>query len=187
MAFDFKSATTEQQIEEYQRLTEFYDISYKSYKKYFDYLTPLLGDNEDFFYILEGYTYLIEDDKRYKGLIILLNDRIVLVLRRLLLSARSKIIYLNKINSIEYYQDGLTAEGIKIVDSQEKFYFHVEQTQDEIMAFIAKTHSLIQETYNKKLNNEDFIFKLERLAALFEKGLLTQEEFEQQKSKLLND
>ncbi|MDI2090484.1 SHOCT domain-containing protein [Commensalibacter oyaizuii] len=192
MSFNFRDASVQQRTLEFQRVARLNNISFNAHQKYFDLLTSSLGNDEEIRRILTGYT-LAADKYLGQSLLFLLKNRMIFVIRRLFIFPTIKTIYLEKINSLEYYSFTIR-KGIDVIDNNEQIQFVAYQNKDTILEFIYTAHALIEALRQQKVvsedrvpTNKDVISDLERLGILLEKGILTQEEFAQQKAKILND
>jgi hypothetical protein len=166
------------------RLKEMGTIDTFGTKKEIKELPNILHDDEELLYItsgmLEGTTWLISCT----------NKRIIFLDKGMVFGLKQKEISLDKINSIEH-KTGLVLGEISVWDGASKFEIKsitkktvkpmVDILNDSIQKFKNKTNSFQQTS-----NQEDITVQLAKLAKLKDQGIITEEEFIQGKSKLLN-
>lgn len=145
-------------------------------------LPQILAESETIDNIAQG-TY-----NNGQGILVSTNRRLVFVDKGLLYGLKVEDFPLDKITTIQY-ETGLLFGEIKIhtsgnvakIDNVEK------ATARAFAEFVRNKLSQPRETTAQIANNQPDIYdQLEKLAKLKEKGILTQEEFDTQKKKLLN-
>ena len=145
-------------------------------------LPQILAESETIDNIAQG-TY-----NNGQGILVSTNRRLVFVDKGLLYGLKVEDFPLDKITSIQY-ETGLLLGEIKIhtsgniakIDNVEK------ATARAFAEFVRNKLSQPKETTAPIINNQPDVYdQLEKLAKLKEQGILTQEEFDTQKKKLLN-
>ena len=145
-------------------------------------LPQILAESETIDNIAQG-TY-----NNGQGILVSTNRRLVFVDKGLLYGLKVEDFPLDKITTIQY-ETGLLLGEIKIhtsgniakIDNVEK------ATARAFAEFIRNKLSQPKETTAPIINNQPDVYdQLEKLAKLKEQGILTQEEFDTQKKKLLN-
>lgn len=162
-------------------------------------LPEILQDDENIKYLTSG----MMDGTTW--LIVCTQKRIILVDYGMFFGVKQSEMALENVNSVSY-QTGLIFGSIEIWHGGARMLIEncekktVKPFCDAVNAAIKKLKSPSQEqnqnpriqtknqnaVQNKKISStEDFISQLERLAALKEKGILTDEEFAEQKARIL--
>lgn len=145
-------------------------------------LPQILAESETIDNIAQG-TY-----NNGQGILVSTNRRLVFVDKGLLYGLKVEDFPLDKITTIQY-ETGLLLGEIKIhtsgniakIDNVEK------ATARAFAEFVRNKLSQPKETTATIINNQPDVYdQLEKLAKLKEQGILTQEEFDTQKKKLLN-
>lgn len=165
-----------QQIEDWDKGSYF--LGRKEVKE----LPNIIQDNERIEYLIQG---LYNDGH---GVLVCTNTRLIFIDKGLLYGLKVEDFPIDKIGSVSY-EVGLmwgkfiiTSSGndavIKQVDKHQikKFAEHVTK----------RLNDKSSNTISNQSSQDDLVSKLERLAALKEKGILTDEEFAEQKAKILN-
>lgn len=184
MNFDYKNASHDALKAEYQRIADEMGDDQFFTKKELNHLPEILADGEQILAFTSG----LMDSGSW--LITLTDRRVIFLDKGMIYGLKQTTIDLDKINSVTG-ETGIFFGKIKIQDgASERVIDNVwkktvvkftNKTRDAIEAF-KQVNRTSNQTYS---NPDDLIEKLERLANLKEKGILTQEEFEQQKTKLL--
>lgn len=177
--FDFKNASPADLKRQYDRLAEEIGDDRFFTKKELRYLPEVLSDGEQVLAfssgIMDGNTWLIA-----------LTDRRVLFLDKgLVFGLKQTAIDLDKVHSVSG-QTGLLFGRISIqAGASAKTITYV--WNKTILKFTNKVRDAIEARKNAvpTSSGDDVVSKLEKLAALVEKGLITPDEFVRQKSKLL--
>lgn len=182
--FDFKHADKKALKAEYDRIAKETGDDQFFTKKELNYLPELLLEGEQVLTFSSG----IMDNNTW--LIALTDKRIIFINKGLIFGVKHAIINLDKINGIEG-STGLLFGQITINDGAvvRKITNVWKKT---VKYFVSKTLEAI-DNLNKQKNEPapaqtqavDVATQLEKLAALKEKGILTEEEFAAQKAKLL--
>lgn len=153
-------------------------------------LPNILADGEEVEKLASGYY------KTGYGIIVATSKRIIFIDKGMLYGLRVEDFSYNKITSIEY-STGLLRGAITILASGNKAVIDrvqkelVKDFSDYVRSKITSAKTVQQtasgESTDKKIpkRSEDFLTQLERLANLKEKGVLTEEEFNEQKKKIL--
>jgi hypothetical protein len=184
MVFDFKNASAAERKTEYERIAREIGDDQFFTKKELGYLPEILFDGEQVLAftsgIMDGNTWLIS----------LTDKRIIFLDKGMIFGLKQTVIDLDKVNAVSgetglllgkiSIQDGASTRTIENVWKKTVVKF-TNKVRDAIEA--RKVTSRPQAIAPS--NGVDIASQLERLAALREKGVLTQEEFNQQKAKLL--
>ncbi|MDH4458188.1 MAG: PH domain-containing protein [Nevskia sp.] len=184
MSFDFKNAKPAQLKAEYDRIAKELGDDQFFTRKELNHLPQILGDGEQVLAFTSG---LMDADT---WLITLTDRRIIFLDKGMIYGLKQTTIDLDKINSITG-ETGIFFGKIKIEDgAKEREIDNV--WKKTVVKFTNKTRDAIEARKRpqqimqvKGPNEDDVVSKLERLAALLEKGILSTEEFQQQKAKLL--
>jgi len=186
MGFDFKKASAAERKAECKRLASEVGDDLFFTKKELDHLPEILLDGERVISftsgMMDGNTWLIT----------LTDKRIIFLDKGMLYGLKQAFIDLDKVNAVSgetglilgsiSIQDGATTRTIKNVQKKTVVNF-TNKIRDAL-----ETRKLTQSphsTSTSQAETTDVISQLERLASLKEKGILSQDEFEQQKSKLI--
>ncbi|MBM3114971.1 PH domain-containing protein [Jeongeupia naejangsanensis] len=191
MAFDFKNALPEERKSEYLRLaSEIGDDQFFT-KKELNHLPEVLAEGEQVLAfcsgLMEGNTWLIT----------LTDRRVIFLDKGMLYGLKQTSINLDKINAVSgetgilfgkiKIQDGAAQRTIENVIKKVVIPF-TNRVRDAMAANQAQSkavHVTAQATPPAVAVADELIEKLERLASLKERGILTVEEFEQQKARIL--
>lgn len=153
-------------------------------------LPEILQDDEHIKYLTSG----MMDGTTW--LIVCTQKRIILIDYGMFFGVKQSEMALENVNSVSY-QTGLLFGSIEIWHGGARMLIEncdkktVKPFCDAVNAAIKEIKSPVQEQNQKIAENqkpsatEDFISQLERLSALKEKGILTEEEFAEQKAKIL--
>lgn len=186
MTFDFKSGSPVERKREYDRIaTEIGDTQFFT-KKELNHIPEILSDGEQVLAftsgMMDGNTWLIT----------LTDRRIIFLDKGMFVGLRQTTIDLDKVNSISgktgfflgsiAIADGATTRQIDNVWKKTVVTF-TNKVRDAIEARKALSRPQLQLT--QESNQDSVVSQLERLAALLDKGVLTQAEFAQQKARLL--
>ena len=187
MSFDYKNASPADLKAEYSRIaSEMGDDQFFT-KKELNHLPQILADGEQILAftsgLMDGNTWLIT----------LTDRRVIFLDKGMIYGLKQTTIDLDKVNAISG-ETGIFFGKIKIEDgAKERLIDNVwkktvvkftNKARDAIEARKRPHHAPVQAVNN---NSDDLVSKLERLAGLKEKGILSQEEFDQQKAKLLSE
>lgn len=186
MEFDFKNASTSERKAECKRIAAEVGDDLFFTKKELDHLPEILLDGERVISftsgMMDGNTWLIT----------LTDKRIIFLDKGMLYGLKQAVIDLDKVNAVSgetglilgsiSIQDGATSRTIKNVQKKTVVNF-TNKVRDALEA--RKHPQSFHSTPTHSAESSDIISQLERLASLREKGILSQDEFEQQKSKLI--
>lgn len=182
MAFDYKNATPEALKAEYNRIAaEIGDDQFFT-KKELKYLPEVLAGGEQVLAftsgLMDGNTWLIT----------LTDRRVIFLDKGMLYGLKQSSIELDKINAVSG-KTGIMFGEILIQDGgNERKISNV--WKKTVTAFTNKVrdamHAKKQPAVQVPSSEDDMISKLERLGALRDKGVLTPEEFAEQKAKILS-
>ncbi|MBS2782699.1 PH domain-containing protein [Aeromonas salmonicida] len=186
MGFDFKNASAAERKAECKRIGAEVGDDLFFTKKELAHLPEILLDGERVISftsgMMDGNTWLIT----------LTDKRIVFLDKGLLYGLKQVVIDLDKVNAVSgetglllgsiSIQDGATTHTIKNVQKKTVVNF-TNKIRDALEERKRPQSSHLTSTNSAEAT--DVISQLERLASLKEKGILSQDEFEQQKSKLI--
>lgn len=186
MGFDFKHASAAERKAECKRIAADVGDDLFFTKKELDHLPEILLDGERVISftsgMMDGNTWLIT----------LTDKRIIFLDKGMLYGLKQAVIDLDKVNAVSgetglilgsiSIQDGATSRTIKNVQKKTVVNF-TNKVRDALEA--RKRPQSFHSTPTNSAESSDIISQLERLASLKEKGILSQDEFEQQKSKLI--
>ncbi|MFK0666612.1 PH domain-containing protein [Aeromonas salmonicida] len=187
MGFDFKNASATERKAECKRIAAEVGDDMFFTKKELNHLPEILLNGERVISftsgLMDGNTWLIT----------LTDKRVIFLDKGILFGLKQAIIDLDKVNAVSgetglllgsiSIQDGATTRTIKNVQKKTVVNF-TNKIRDAIEA--RKVNSVTHSNSMRPTEDFDLITQLERLASLKEKGVLTQDEFDQQKAKLLN-
>ncbi|EOZ4774653.1 PH domain-containing protein [Pseudomonas aeruginosa] len=182
MAFDYKNATPEALKAEYNRIAaEIGDDQFFT-KKELNHLPEVLATGEQVLAFTSGFM----DGNTW--LITLTDRRVIFLDKGMLYGLKQASIELDKINAVSG-KTGLMFGEILIQDGgNERKISNV--WKKTVTAFTNKVrdamHAKKQPAARAPAGEDDMISKLERLATLRDKGVLTPEEFAEQKAKILS-
>lgn len=186
MGFDFKNASAAERKAECKRIAAEVGDDLFFTKKELDHLPEILLDGERVISftsgMMDGNTWLIT----------LTDKRIIFLDKGMLYGLKQAVIDLDKVNAVSgetglilgsiSIQDGATTRTIKNVQKKTVVNF-TNKVRDALEA--RKRPQSPHPISTNPAETTDVISQLERLASLKEKGMLSQDEFEQQKSKLI--
>lgn len=185
MPFDFKNAGPKDLKREYDRIAKEIGDDQFFTKKELNHLPKVLSDGEQVLAftsgIMDGNTWLIT----------LTDRRIIFLDKGMIYGLKQAAIDLDKVNAVSG-ETGLMFGKIAIEDGASQRVI-TNVWKKTVVAFTNKVRDAI-EARKQSLRPiaasvqpapDDIVAKLERLASLLEKGVLTQEEFVQQKARLL--
>jgi hypothetical protein len=181
MSFDFKNASKEELKIKYKEIAEKLGDDQFFTKKELNYLPEVLRPNEDILAfssgLMDGNTWLIT----------LTDKRIIFLDKGMIWGLEQTSIDLEKINSISG-KTGLIFGDILIEDgAKERKITNV--WKKTVKPFTNMVQDAIQNNrksnYQIHIKEEDPYSKLEKIAILKEKGIITEEEFNIEKQKIL--
>lgn len=180
---DYKKATQQQLKEEYKRLSAIVsNVSFGTKKEFF-HLPNILNDNEHPLAIASG----MMDGNTW--LITLTNQRVIFLDKGMLFGVKQVDISLKDIVSVGG-KTGMILGSITISTSGQNYTIKdvAKQSVIPFTNLVNSTRNNLSTPVEKILstNDTDIVAQLERLASLKEKGILTEEEFLQQKQRILN-
>lgn len=153
-------------------------------KKEINELPKVLANDENIKYatsgLLNGSTWLITCT----------NKRILFLDKGMLYGLKQVDIPLEKVNSISY-STGLVLGKIEVWDGASKMVIE-NVSKSTVKIFVDAVNTAREElnnnsnSQNNTSSGQDVVTQLEKLAGLKEKGILTDEEFQKQKAKILN-
>lgn len=184
MSFDYKNASPKELRQEYNRIAAVVGDDQFFTKKELNYLPQILADGEQIIAFSSG---LMDGDT---WLITLTDRRIIFLDKGMIFGLKQTSINLDKINAISG-QTGLIFGSIRIEDGAKE-----RRITNVWKKTVARFTNLARDAIEARQHPQplqvqpvaavdDLASKLEKLAGLVNKGILTQEEFAQQKAKLL--
>ncbi|HSB95814.1 MAG TPA: PH domain-containing protein [Spongiibacteraceae bacterium] len=184
MTFDFKNATRAELRSEYDRIgKEMGDFQFFTKRELF-HLPKILADTEQVLAFTSG----LMDNNTW--LIALTDRRIIFLDKGMIYGLKQAAIDLDKINAISG-ETAILFGTIKIEDgARERVIANV--WKKTVVPFTNRVRDAIEARRRSRQapaaipTGDDRISRLERLAALRDKGVLTEAEFEEQKNAILN-
>jgi hypothetical protein len=182
MAFDFKNASQADRKREYDRIAKEIGDNQFFTKKELNHLPEVLSDGEQVLAfasgLMDGHTWLIT----------LTDRRIIFLDKGMIYGLKQVAIDLDKVNSISG-QTGIIFGKIIIEDAAASRVIG-NVLKKTVVPFTNKVRDTIETRKSKHTSapqstGDDVVTKLEKLATLLEKGIINQEEFSQQKAKIL--
>lgn len=182
MTFDFKKASSAELKKEYDRIAREVGDDQFFTKKELNYLPEILSPGEQ----VVAFTSGIMGSSTW--LITLTDRRIIFLDKGMIYGLKQMIIDLDKVNSISG-QTGILFGKIIIEDAASSKTIE-NVWKKTVIAFTNKARDAIESRKHSLhppmlKNEDDAVSKLERLAVLLEKGILSHEEFVEQKKKIL--
>lgn len=180
---DYKSATQQQLKDEYKRLADAVSSVLFGTKKEFYHLPKILNDGEQPLAVssgmMDGNTWLIT----------LTNQRVIFLDKGMLFGVKQVDVSLKDIVSVGG-KTGMLMGAITISTSGQNYTIK-DVAKSSVIPFtnmVNATRNNLNSPANKQFSNNDndIVAQLERIASLKEKGILTEEEFQQQKHRILN-
>lgn len=149
-------------------------------------LPEIMKETEHILYLTSG----LMDDTTW--LVVCTEERIILLDKGMFFGMKQTEMNLEKINSISY-TTGLFLGTIEIWHNGAKMVIEncekttVKRFTDTVKDAMEKRAKSLQKSESPSVQNvvPDIVSQLERLASLMEKGILSKEEFDEQKKKLL--
>jgi len=186
MAFDFKNASQEELKAEYKRIdTEMGDDSFFT-KKEMNHLPEVMYEGEE----LVGFASGMMDNKTW--LMALTDQRILLLDKGMLYGLRQTEFRLNNVSAVSYETGMLMGKMVIQVGSVEHT---ISQVPKKAVANFAERVRKLLHDQSKSAGQasepaqpaeDDVVSRLERLAALRDRGVLDDQEFAEQKAKILS-
>lgn len=184
MAFDLKNANPAERKAEYKRIaTEMGDDGFFT-KKEMNHLPETLHDGEE----LLGFASGLMDNKTW--LMALTDHRILLLDKGMLYGLRQTEFLLRNVSAISYETGMLMGKLVVQVGSVEHTISQVPKKAvanfaERARSAIDRLSSGTSSTPTATTAGDDVVSRLERLASLRDRGVLTDEEFAAQKAKIL--
>lgn len=184
MAFDFKNASQADRKREYDRIAKEIGDDQFFTKKELNHLPEILSDGEQVIAftsgLMNGHTWLLT----------LTDRRIIFLDKGMIYGLKQTTIDLDKVNSISCrtriifgeitIEDGASSRRINNVWKKTVVAF-TNKVRDAIEA----RKSASRHAPAPQAGGDDVVTKLEKLAVMLEKGIINQEEFAQQKARIL--
>ena len=183
MGFDFKNASKEQLSSEYDRIAKATGDDRFFTKKELYHLPKVLAAGEQILAfssgLMEGHTWMIA----------LTDRRIIFLDKGLIYRLQQTSIDLDKVNAIGC-ETGIIFGTITIEDgaSSRSIAKVLKRTVIPFINMVRDAMEARKTSIRRSISpdsGDDVVSKLERLAALKEKGTLSEDEFEQQKARLI--
>ena len=184
MGFDFKNAAPNDLKAEYSRIAKEIGDDQFFTKKELNHLPQILADGEQILAFTSG----LMDSNTW--LITLTDRRIIFLDKGMIYGLKQTTIDLDKVNAISG-ETGLIFGKIKVEDGAKERLIDMVWKKT-VVNFTNKARDAI-EARKRPLHQpaaaraDDLVSRLERLAGLKDKGILSQQEFEQQNAKLLGE
>ena len=185
MTFDFKNGSKTDLKLEYNRIAKEIGDDQFFTKKELNHLPKILAEGEQILAftsgLMNGNTWLIT----------LTDRRIIFLDKGMIFGLKQTTIDLDKVNSVSG-TIGLIFGVIKIEDGAAQREIRnvwkksVVKFTNKVSDAIEKRKALSRSSHSSNESEDDVISKIERLASLFEKGLINEMEFIKQKQKLLS-
>jgi hypothetical protein len=184
MTFDFKNASQADRKREYDRIAKEIGDDQFFTKKELNHLPEVLSDGEQVLAftsgLMDGNTWLVT----------LTDRRIIFLDKGMIYGLKQTAIDLDKVNSVSG-QTGIIFGKITIEDGASSRLID-NVWKKTVVAFSNKVRDAIEARKSASRHvsapqaaGDDVVTKLEKLAALLEKGIINQEEFAQQKARIL--
>lgn len=184
MPFDFKNASHADRKREYGRIAKEIGDDQFFTKKELNHLPEVLSEGEQVLAftsgLMDGNTWLVT----------LTDRRIIFLDKGMIYGLKQTAIDLDKVNSVSgetgiifgkiIIEDGASSRLINNVWKKTVVAF-----SNKVRDAIEARKSALRHASTPQLTSDDIIMKLEKLAALLEKGIINQEEFVQQKARIL--
>lgn len=179
MGFDFKNASAAERKQQYDRIAKEMGDDQFFTKKELNHLPEILADGEQVLAFTSG---LMNNNT---WLIALTDKRIIFLDKGMIYGLKQTTIDLDKINSISG-STGIFFGKIAIEDAASQRVID-NVWKKTVVPFTNKVRDAIEarKAAPAATHQDDMVTKLEKLAGLLEKGILTQDEFLAQKAKLL--
>ena len=184
MAFDLKNASPDERKAEYKRIAaEMGDDGFFT-KKEMNHLPETLHDSEE----LLGFASGLMDNKTW--LMALTDQRILLLDKGMLYGLRQTEFLLRNVSAISYETGMLMGKLVVQVGSVEHTISQVPKKAvanfaERARSAIDRLSSSASSAPSAAAADNDVVSRLERLASLRDRGVLTDEEFAEQKAKIL--
>ncbi|MDR1850428.1 MAG: PH domain-containing protein [Zoogloeaceae bacterium] len=181
MAFDFKNASRDERKREYDRIAKEIGDDQFFTKKELNHLPEILSAGEQVLAftsgLMDGNTWLIT----------LTDKRIIFLDKGMIYGLKQTAIDLDKVNSVSG-ETGIFFGKITISDGGASRVID-NVWKKTVVVFTNKVRDAIEArksaSQHVQPTGDDVVTKLEKLAALLANGIINQEEFAQQKAKLL--
>lgn len=183
MKFDYKSCTPQERMEKYYEIAKNLGADkISSLKNELNHLTDVLMDEEQVLAFTPGSA----SGKLEPWLMALTDNRIIFLHKSLLHGIKQEFIDLSKIQTISY-SSGVLFAAIDILHGGKttRMDYIPKSTAQIITNMIQDQINLIKNTKNTE-ENIDKYEKIEKLYQLKEKGILTDNEFNEEKKKILS-
>jgi len=179
MSFDFKNATPAALQAEYNRIAREMGDDQFFTRKELNHLPQILADGEQVLAFTSGYM------AGNTWLLALTDQRIIFLDKGMLFGLKQTTIDLDKISAITG-ETGLLFGKIRIDDGGPGRVIDMVW-KNTVVKFTNRAREAIAALKRppRETGGDDVVSKLERLAALMQQGILTQQEFDQQKARLL--
>ena len=183
MSFDFKNASKSELKKEYNRIAKEIGDDQFFTKKELNYLPEILQNGEQVLAftsgMMDGNTWLLT----------LTDQRVIFLDKGMIFGLKQEVINLDRINGISC-STGIFFGKIAINDGAKTRWIE-NVWKKTVKTFTNKVQEAIahlkdnRNTKTSATSENDIVSQLERLASLREKGILTEDEFQQQKKKIL--
>ena len=150
-------------------------------KKTLKELQDSINDSEK----LIGVIHAFDDENRNGGLY-LTNDRIICICKGLGLGTKTTDFPYSKISSIDFKSSFLKSEiTIHVSGNTSEYTVHDKELANQVVKFVREKLGEKNDVSNESSDKEDVFSQIEKLSLLKEKGILSEEEFNNKKAELL--
>lgn len=165
-----------------------YGIKLWGNEKKIEKLESKLHNNESIIYIAPTNVIISEANprttKKLPGVFALTNERFIFY-NKTLFNEHTDILSLDEIKSLDCSGNGLTGGHIKVSTLTKTYDILVSYKKEVMDSITEKFYIAKNASQNKSSNSPDVIEQISKLSELKDKGVITEEEFNQKKSELL--
>ncbi|MCK4636084.1 MAG: PH domain-containing protein [Candidatus Moranbacteria bacterium] len=184
MAFDFKNSSKGSLKREYDKIAREIGDDQFFTKKELDHLPNVLQDGEQVLAFTSGLM------NANTWLITLTDRRVIFLDKGMFIGLKQEIVNLNKINAVSCSTGFIFGKIIITDGAKERIISNVQKKT--VVNFTNKVQSAIENFNNFNFQatdnlNDDIYVKLEKLDSLRQKNIISDEEFDQEKRKLLGN
>jgi hypothetical protein len=169
------------------------ELNYSYYKKTINYLEDNVLDSEEKVLISIPAEYDKTKTREIKGLLIATSERLLFITYGLGHGEFTETLQYNSIKGISLAPDGFSKKELLIDYGRSRRIFDDIKSDEKFNHFIETVRKKMHEPKPTQINkkktppkNADKYSQLEQLGKLLENGILTEEEFEKEKEKILN-
>jgi hypothetical protein len=169
------------------------EVNYSYYKKTINYLENNVLESEEKVLISIPAEYDKTKTREIKGLLIATSERLLFITYGLGHGEFTETLQYNNIKGISLAPDGFSKKELLIDYGRSRRIFDDIKSDEKFNLFIETVRKKMHEPKPNQLNKKktapkivDKYSQLEQLGKLLENGILTEEEFKQEKEKILN-